>query len=243
MDTIIFPSEVTVTDQVIDCTLLSQEKKKFVIEFTRELLARYHDQAEYKVCYGIAGPSGSGKSFLSVLAREIGAQLDPSVVIVPVSIDAFHFPNTYLESTIKEGKTLKQVKGRFDTYDVGELLAQLEKYKSSKGVIYFPEYSRKIHEPIQGAIRIEQKPTILLIEGLWLLYPEGVWGSVAPLLDYTYFIDDNEAESRMRTLNRHIVGGRDAADAQRHYDESDLLNRVLVLSTKHHASKLLIWPK
>lgn len=243
MDEIQFPTEITVTDQVIDCRAMSEAKKAFAVEFTKNILAQYSSFHKERVSLGIAGPSGSGKSFLSVLAEELGKQIDPSIAIIPVSIDAFHFPNTYLENTQKDGTSLKEVKGRYDTYDVGELTLNLEKYTQTSAVVHFPEYSRKIHEPVQNIIRVDHKPTILLLEGLWLLYEGSGWGNVVPLLDYTFFIDDSEDESRARTLKRHVVGGRSEADAALYYETSDIKNRELVLTTRSKANQLLIWPK
>ena len=237
-----FPEQVTVTDQVIDCTEMSGEKKAFVVDFTQRMLRAFSESGKERVCYGVAGPSGSGKSFLSVLTKELGKQLEPTVDIVPISIDAFHYPNTYLESTFKDGKSLKEVKGRYDTYDVEALVTSLEEYRHGARV-QFPEYSRKLHEPVANSISVSEQPTVLLLEGLWLLRPEGGWGNVRPLLDKAFFIEDDAEESRTRTLGRHIAGGRSTDDAERYYDESDTKNRESVLMTKSAADELLTWPK
>jgi putative kinase len=243
MDDVKFPEQVTVTDQVVDCTAMSDTKKAFVVDFTRHIIAFFKERGLKRSTIGIAGPSGSGKSFLSVLAAEIGKQLTEDIDIVPVSIDAFHFPNNYLESTIKDGTTLKEVKGRYDTYDVPALISRLEEFKAGARV-HFPIYSRVLHEPVADSIAItHDKPTLLIIEGLWLLYDKGGWGNVRPFLDKTYYIDDTEAESRERTLKRHMMGGRAPEDAEWHYEESDLKNRALVVRTKLIADGVLVWPK
>jgi pantothenate kinase len=241
---IIFPSEVTVTEQVVDCTQMSDDKRAFVIDFTRTILSEFKASGLSRVCYGIAGPSGSGKSFLSVLAREVGKQIDPTIDIVPISIDAFHFPNNYLESVEKDGVNLKSVKGRYDTYDVGDLLNHLERYKrEGSGSIFFPEYSRKIHEPMPNIIKVEERPTILLLEGLWLLYDKAGWSKIEEILDKKFYIDDDAALSRERTLLRHKLGGRTDASAAKHYEESDLKNRELVMATRERADSMLTWPE
>ncbi len=242
MEEIEFPREVIVTEQVVDCTAMSAAKKAFVIDFTEGILREFKQGGKTRLCYGIAGPSGSGKSFLSVLAHEIGKQLVEGVDIVPISIDAFHFPNNYLESTVKNGITLKEIKGRFDTYDVEALVTALEDYHGGTRV-QFPLYSRKLHEPVANAISVAENPTILLVEGLWLLRKEGGWGNVRVLLDKAFYIEDIAEDSRERTLLRHVVGGRTLDDAKRQYEESDAMNRELVIMTKDSADELLTWPK
>lgn len=242
MENIIFPSAVTVTDQTIDCTAMSMAKQQFIIDFTERAFAIYRESGKQRLCFGIAGPSGSGKSFLSVLVYELGKEIDPSIRIVPISIDAYHYPNTYLESTVKDGTSLKQVKGRYDTYDVEALVTALEEYRHGNRV-QFPLYSRKLHEPIANAISVAEQPTLLLVEGLWLLRKEAGWGNVRPFLDKTFYIDDVAEDSRERTLSRHIMGGRSEEDAKRQYEQSDAKNRELVIATKDSADELLAWPK
>lgn len=242
MNSFRFPEHVIVTDQTIDCTKMSKAKQEFAISFTSRILAAYKDSGKQRLCFGIAGPSGSGKSFLSVLAHDLGKQIDPSIDIVPISIDAYHYPNTYLENTTKDGVTLKQVKGRYDTYDVEALVSALEDYRHG-GRVQFPVYSRKLHEPVANSISVAENPTILLVEGLWLLRREGGWGNVLPLLDKTFFIDDIAEESRERTLTRHISGGRSEEDAKHQYEVSDLKNRELVMHTRDSADESLRWPK
>lgn len=242
MEHIIFPDSVVVTDQTVDCMQMSAEKKVFALDFTKRIIADFKKSGKTRISFGIAGPSGSGKSFLSVLAHELGKQADPSIDIVPISIDAYHFPNTYLESTHKDGVPLKEVKGRYDTYDVEALVTSLEDYRNGSRV-QFPEYSRKLHEPVANVISVSEHPTILLVEGLWLLRQEGGWGNVRPLLDRVFYIDDIAEASRERTLKRHIAGGRSEADARRQYEASDAKNRESVILTKSTADELLAWPE
>jgi pantothenate kinase len=242
MEHIIFPDSVVVTDQTVDCTQMSAAKKSFALDFTERIIADFKDSGKTRISFGIAGPSGSGKSFLSVLAHELGKQIDPSVDIVPISIDAYHFPNTYLESTHKDGVSLKDVKGRYDTYDVEALVTSLEAYRDGARV-QFPEYSRRLHEPVSNVISVSDHPTILLVEGLWLLRKEGGWGNVRPLLDKVFYIEDIAEESRTRTLKRHIAGGRSEQDARRQYESSDAKNREIVMLTKSTADEFLTWPE
>jgi pantothenate kinase len=190
--------------------------------------------------FGIAGPSGAGKSYLSVLSEALMRELDPSVRVVPISIDAYHYPNEYLASRPSERGTLKDVKGRYDTYDVSALLYDLSEFRKGEKSVRFPVYSRKLHEPIPGAIKVDDGPTLLLVEGLWLLFEKGGWGEIRPLFDRIVYPDDDPSKLRERTVMRHERGGRAPDDAARHYDESDAVNRILVEATKARADETLV---
>ncbi len=237
-----FPTSVLVTEQEVDCTLLSPAKREFIERFVRDLAERYEREGGRRI-FGIAGPSGSGKSFLSVLAQTLMPQVSPEVRVVPVSIDAYHYPNEYLASKPSERGTLKEVKGRYDTYDVSALAYDLSEYKRGGTSVRFPLYSRKLHEPVPGAVKVEDGPTLLLIEGLWLLYEKGGWGELRPLFDRIVYLDDDPGMLRERTIARHMKGGRAAEDATAHYDESDAANRVQVEATRARADEVLVWPK
>ena len=241
---IVFPEHIIVTDQEIDCTHLSAQRKDFIISFTKRLIALYKEQGEGRKVYAIAGPSGSGKSYLSILTETLSKQIDADVRIIPVSIDAYHFPNEYLSQTATLGGTLKDVKGRFDTYDVPALLSDLQDFKDGNSM-RLPVYSRKLHEPISGEIKVTDGPAIMLIEGLWLLYSEheGIgWREISGLFDHSYFLDDSPASLRAHTIERHVRGGREEGDAARQYDEHDAQNKTLVLATKERADEKLTWP-
>ncbi len=239
---IVFPENVIVTEQEIDCSQLSQVKKDFVIDFTVRLISFYKDAGSARQIYGIAGASGSGKSYLSIMAEQIAIQIDSSVKIIPVSIDAFHFSNKQLLETHCEDGTLKDVKGRYDTYDVESLRAHLELFKT--GVeMSFPLYSRKLHEPIKDAIHSNDGPAVILIEGLWLLYQDAGWEKFHGLFERIFFLSDDAGVLRQRTIGRHILGGRSREEAEKHYNESDDKNRTQVLETKNTADEILVWPE
>jgi len=237
MDNILFPKEITVTGQQIDISHFSDKQKDFVINFTANLLTYYHELQKDRMVVGIAGPSGAGKSLLAALVKK----LTQKVPIVPLSIDAFHFSNLQLEQRSDgDGITLKDRKGRYDTYDVGALEQKLKKFTSGENVA-FPEYSRKLHEPILDATIVANGPCILIVEGLWLLYEDAGWQHIQQYLDRTYFLNDEPAKLRSHTIARHILGGRSPEDAERQYDASDAKNYELLIQTRTRADEELTW--
>ena len=134
------------------------------------------------------------------------------------------------------------MKGHYDTYDVSALLYDLTEFRKGKMSVRFPLYSRKLHEPMPGAIKVDDGPTLLLVEGLWLLFEKGGWGEIRPLFDRIVYLDDDPGKLRERTVMRHERGGRTSDDAARHYDESDAANRIVVEATKERADETLVWP-
>lgn len=236
-----FPQRITVTDQDIDLSEMSESQKQFVIEFTDELLALYREKGRERIVVGIAGPSGAGKSVLAVLASKVGGRIDPAIPIIPISIDAFHFPNNYLDgSRDTSGDTLKVHKGRYDTYDVGLCEEKLRQFLSGARTT-FPLYSRALHDPIPDRILIEG-PALLLFEGLWILSDKDAWGKLRIFFSKTYFLDGDPEKLRTQAIARHVRGGRTEENSTRFYDQHDAANAELVRQTRTAADTELRWP-
>lgn len=241
MDSETFPKKIVVTEQEIDVGELSTKEKEFVIELTRDAALRYEGFGKARAVFGIAGPSGAGKSVLATLMREVALAQEFPFRVETLSIDAFHFPNEYLAGEVRDGVNLKAVKGRYDTYDTQLLGSELAHFRSG-GAMRFPRYSRKIHDPVPGALNISEPKVLLLLEGLWLLYDHAGWKSVHDELDYAYFLDDDLERLRKHTVLRHVRGGREEKDAERFYEKCDMENYRLVMRTKKCADQFLSWP-
>lgn len=233
-----FPSSLQVTEQAVDLAAVSARQKDFYLNLFAEILDIYQAKAKPRVVVGIAGPTGSGKSVVAVLFKEFANQLKMPFAVESVTIDAYHFPNQFLLSHFSDGMPLKQVKGRFDTYDAKALAADLTAFAAGQ-TLSFPTYSRKTHEPVPNGVVVEAKNVLLILEGLWLLYDKAGWESVGPLLDYSLFIDGDAANARAAVLKRHMAGGRTLEDAAKHYEMVDVRNAGLVLSTKTKANKVI----
>lgn len=236
-----FPKEVTVTDQCVDISNFSSFEKDFVVKIAKDIVDEYFQSGDSRRIVGIAGPSGAGKSLLSVLVQAVAKEHYPHIPIYPISIDAFHFHNDYLESHHAVGGTLKSVKGRNDTYDVAALEVMLKKFTDLEA-LSLPEYSRKLHEPISDVISIPEGPGILLIEGLWLLCEDYGWENIHHHLSRTYFLHDSKSTLREHTIKRHIAGGKSEREAAEQYDQNDRRNAELVMKTKNKADEELVWP-
>jgi hypothetical protein len=233
-----FPSQLQVTEQTIDISSFSQLQKAYYLDLFSEMVQIYRGKNKPRVVIGIAGPTGAGKSVIAVLFKEIAKRAGLSFALESITIDAYHYPNSFLNSHFSGGEPLKKVKGRYDTYDVQALAGDLKAFSSGE-TVSFPIYSRKLHDPVKDGIVTAAKDTLLILEGLWLLYESAGWEAIGPLLDYSIFIDSDKERTKEPVLKRHMIGGRTLEDASRHYELVDGKNSDLVLTTKHRANKII----
>jgi hypothetical protein len=185
----------------------------------------------------LAGPPGSGKTTLaalwSVLARE-----DPRMLpLQPLPLDGFHYRNERLARTIirREGHDmhLNSLKGSPETFDVVRIRSAIEAVRAGKEV-FWPFYDRKLHDPVENAIRVTDRG-IILIEGNYLLLDESGWRDLMAYADYTIFIEST-VDTLDSILERLQRGGKRNDEALRHHRFVDHPNyhRVMGKRTGSH---------
>jgi hypothetical protein len=233
-----FPASLQVTEQHIDLSALTHKQRDFYLGLFSEIVDIYEARNKCRVVVGIAGPTGAGKSVVAVLLRNMARQAALSFVLESITIDAYHYPNSYLVSHFTDSESLKTVKGRFDTYDAKQLAGDLNAFAGGHRVS-FPAYSRKLHDPVKDAIVVEAGKALLIVEGLWLLYDKAGWNAVGSLLDYAIFIEADRERVKESVLKRHMAGGRTLEEASKHYELVDARNSELVLTTRHKADKVI----
>ncbi|MGA2246753.1 MAG: hypothetical protein ABSH48_17310 [Verrucomicrobiota bacterium] len=235
---LIFPATLTVTEQTVDISGFTPGQKKFYLDLFWETAAIYGAAKKSRVAIGFAGPTGAGKSVVAVLFKELARQAALPFKFEVITIDAYHFPNRVLLSHDSDGEPLKKVKGRYDTYDVAALAGDLKAFGAG-GKIAFPAYSRILHDPVPNSVSVTEPATLLIVEGLWLLFNQAGWENIRPLLDFCYFIESDQERTRQAVIRRHMTGGRSLEDATRHYEQVDGRNAVLTLQTRHKADKVI----
>lgn len=235
---LVFPAILTVTGQTIDISGFTPGQKTFYRDLFWETVGIYHAAKKPRSVIGFAGPTGAGKSVVTVLFQELAKQARLPFDLAVITIDAYHYPNTFLLSHFADGAPLKQVKGRPDTYHVAALVQDLQAFAAGQNLA-FPAYSRKLHDPVPGSVPITAPATLLLVEGLWLLYDQAGWDRVGSLLDFCFFIDSDKDRTRQAVIRRHMTGGRSFEDATRHYDHVDGRNSDLTLQTRARAQKII----
>lgn len=233
------PKTINVTDQEIDISAMTPSQKEFYIDLFKELVRLYQSKKKPRVVIGIAGPAGSGKSVITEIFREIAKQRPLPFRLETVGIDAFHYPNDFLLTNTADGEPLKNHKGRFDTYDVPKLIETLTSFSLGNSVS-FPLYSRKAHDPVEGALVIKKgEPTLLVVEGLWLLYDKSGWDRVGKLLDYSIFLEADRERVRNGVIDRHVRGGRTAENAAEYYEANEEKNFDIIMRTKKKANRII----
>lgn len=236
---IVFPLSLNVTEQEIDISLLTPEQKQTYTDLLKEIVDWYQMKQKPRVIIGMAGPAGAGKSVTVAILKELAKQLSLPFRFEAVGIDAFHYTNEHLLSHFSDGEPLKNHKGRFNTYDVEKLTRSLRSFVDDEKVS-FPIYSRKIHDPIENAVIIKKdEPTLLLVEGLWVLYEKEGWGEVGNLLDFSIFMDIDNEKVKQGVLERHIRGGRTPEDAAVYYEKNEAKSLKLIMQTKDKADKIV----
>lgn len=228
-----FPKKVIVTDQTINLDFLNERQKKYYFDLADELINLYSNSGNNRYIISMSGPSGSGKSVISKILEYIITSKISGFKFYTLDLDAFHFSNKYL---IK--KSLKQVKGRYDTYDTNLIKSALTKFLSGANVT-FPIYSRKLHDPIKNGFVVNEEKVLLLVVGLWFTRNDAKWKSLRNLMSYNLYIKGPKDKIKQNTIKRHTIGGRSKKEATEFYDKSDLLNTVEILNNSVKPDKVI----
>jgi putative kinase len=138
----------------------------------------------------MAGAPGTGKSCCAQTLEELSLSVEGALPLTAVSLDGFHYPNSYLRSNVADvdGREvrLSDIKGAPETFDLNAFRAKLIELKRGKRVL-MPAYSRKTHEVEENAIAVDTR--IVLIEGNYLLLDERGWRGLCAYCNDSVFIE------------------------------------------------------
>jgi pantothenate kinase len=240
MAELIFPQCIHDAEMQIAVDSFAPSWRTKILDLVEQIQQRYTQSRASRFVVAIGGPSGSGKSTsAAVIAHILRAQTGAHAL--HVSLDGYHYPLTHLmRHTDRSGTPLAAHKGRYDTFDAETLHADLKLFTLGE-TLSFPQYSRKRHEPIQGAILCNEPQTILILEGLWLLYDTAPWSDIAQLYDCSIFFSASPEFRRTNTISRHVRGGRTLEESVAFYDASDGQNeRAILAHMLHHDMEVTI---
>jgi pantothenate kinase len=179
---------------------------------------------------GICGAPGAGKS---TLAARLAEAVGPAAVVVP--LDGFHLHDDELARL-----GLSDRKGAPETFDVAGYVALLRRlHIETDHVVYAPEFDRSREESIAGAIAVRPEHRLVVTEGNYLLHDAPGWATVRPLLDETWFVEQNERRRLERLVARHVEHGKPPDLAERWATVSDQANADLVARTRSAADVLV----
>lgn len=191
-------------------------------------------QAHHRIAIGLAGGPGTGKSTLAAeLVTMLNATHPGSAQLVPM--DGFHIKHAKLEA-------MGQVdyKGAPHTFEGAEFVNFLHRLKMAQVEVSGPGYSRKIEDVVENAFSVPPAVRVLVVEGNYLLLPEGPWAGVRSLLDYAVFVDVPRDIVKARLLKRHAEEGLFSEERNRaHIERTDLPNYDLVCLSQDRADVVM----
>jgi pantothenate kinase len=196
---------------------------------------------------GIAAPCGAGKtlllSWLAAMARELGLRQ-----FAFAALDGYHLPNAVLDcrsAVDPEGNPvpLRLLKGTPPTFDTDSFLADLRALKSSRQELHLPLYSRQLHEPSAGRLKVGPEVEWVFVEGNFLFLDTPPWRQVRQLLDRKIYLDASDDVLRARLRLRHAAAGRDVQWIEAHFRRTDGPNISLIRAHAHFADVFFRWGK
>jgi pantothenate kinase len=190
-------------------------------------------------------PSAEGVVAESVMAEDATPRLtappsdpqDPQwpPVAVTVPLDGFHLSNAELARL-----GLADRKGAPETFDAFGFVHLVRRVAAAVELIYAPAFDHAVGESIGGAIPVDPRTRVVVVEGNYLLLPTHPWSSLVGLFDLTVYLEVADDGARVRDLlNRHVASGRSEVQAREWIQRSDEKNARLIAGTRDRADVVL----
>jgi pantothenate kinase len=189
-----------------------------------------HAAKQKRVIVAVAGAPGAGKS---TMVEELAALMpEGSAAVVPM--DGFHYDDRVLDAI-----GLRQRKGAPETFDFDGYEALLKRLLAGDRDVAVPIFDRSI-EISRGAAAIVPRDTkFILTEGNYLLLDEEPWTRLAPLFDFSVFVDVARDELEQRLIQRWLDHGRTPEAGRAWVDSNDMPNVDRVLTRRRKADMVV----
>jgi pantothenate kinase len=188
--------------------------------------ARALAASDARVLLGVTGAPGAGKSTLAqAIVDDVGATASL------VGMDGFHLAQARLAAL---GRLER--KGAMDTFDGDGFVALVRRLRECpEQVVHAPEFRREIEESIAGAVAIEPRARLVVVEGNYLLASEDPWVELRALFDAVWYCERDEHERLAGLIARHRAYGKSEEEARRWAMGSDERNAAMIRTTRGRA--------
>jgi len=187
-------------------------------------LTALQKNAGRRIAVFLAAPPAAGKSTLCCYLEHLSRIIPGITPVQAVGIDGFHYDQEYLDSheIERDGKiiSLAKIKGAPETYDVKKLRGLLDTLNEENQ--FWPQYDRRIHNPVENAVEIREK--IIILEGNWLLLDEAPWNRLS--CDYSIFLRAGDESQLERIVRRKMMGGFSEEHARQIVHSNDWPNII-----------------
>lgn len=228
--------QLTVSGFQDDFTLDDKDIERIHLAILRKISSLMKNSGE-RIVILLAGPPGSGKSTIAAFWELLSARDTSLKKLQCLSIDGFHYTNSYLTAHMKNESSfsLYKIKGAPETYNVEALIKTLYRLKNED--VLWPEYDRNLHDPVENQISVTAP--IVVVEGNWVLLNQEPWNYLKELADITIFIEAKEQVLKQRLIKRKLRGGFSEDFVQEHYRKADQPNINLVMTGSYQADIVL----
>lgn len=164
----------------------------------------------------LAGPPASGKSSVAAELVDRLNVLGRGAILVPM--DGFH-----LDDRILRQRDLLPRKGAPETFDAMGFIHAMRRLREGAEVV-LPEFDRTREIAVAGAIAVEERHRLAVVEGNYLCLDEPPWRELSGLWHLGVYLDVPEPVLERRLTERWAGHGLSSAETLRKVQDNDLRN-------------------
>ena len=209
------------------------------------LMNHLNGSSSRRFIIALAGYPGSGKSTISKRwAREIKGRIrtySGSESFLVLGMDGFHLSKKRLRSMENPEEALAR-RGAPYTFTPEGLLLKMMELRNAPGSnpVSWPGFDHGVGDPEDDALTVPAACRVVLIEGIYTLYREGIWAGLEKLFDETWFLDVSVETAMSRLYKRHMTAwGMSKKEARNKADSNDRLNCAHITPGRENADFLV----